>query len=344
MPSLEQKLMQLLLGKRGGSTRTSIIQLLMEKPYNTNQLAQMLGLNYRTVKYHIIKLLKNGIIEGSGIEGYGQTYHLTSEMKVRYDRIDATMKKLNEIKTSPLLFEKTFKQTRDAVFLLNTDGKVLFMNESAEALYGYSEDDVLGRALMIFDTPDLLKDAVENIGEVKEIGPLDTKGRTKAGEVIDINAHIEAIQDNEGNIMGVHVLSRDIRERKRAENQLMDVQDYLEDVLETIPIPLVLLDEDSDIIYANPSFCELFDIELKDSLRKNLHEVGNKHLDIPELKEIVRDIVSDGVPISNYRIEMAAGKNGKKGGRWKMLLNARPLQRALDKSRQILLTLEELPR
>ena len=48
-----RELMNLILGRKGGETTIRIIDQLLERPYNINQLSKKLGLNYKTIKYHI---------------------------------------------------------------------------------------------------------------------------------------------------------------------------------------------------------------------------------------------------------------------------------------------------
>jgi DNA-binding transcriptional ArsR family regulator len=47
---------------RGGPTRIKIINLIMKRPYNMNQLSKKLGMDYKTVQHHIKILEENRII------------------------------------------------------------------------------------------------------------------------------------------------------------------------------------------------------------------------------------------------------------------------------------------
>jgi predicted transcriptional regulator len=73
----------LILGTRGGLNRAKIIKKLKDQPYNSNQLAEELNVNYRTVTHHI-KILENSNVVSSFGEKYGKMYFLSDEMKKNY--------------------------------------------------------------------------------------------------------------------------------------------------------------------------------------------------------------------------------------------------------------------
>ena len=64
--SLKYLLGWLITGTSGGATRAEIISALKETPQNANQLANALGRDYRTIRYHLDVLRKNGIITSAG--------------------------------------------------------------------------------------------------------------------------------------------------------------------------------------------------------------------------------------------------------------------------------------
>ncbi len=77
---MKKILWELLAGTKGGTNRARIINTLKTRPYNANQLAERLSLNYKTVKYHLDILEKNGIITSTS-KGYGTLYFLSKKME-----------------------------------------------------------------------------------------------------------------------------------------------------------------------------------------------------------------------------------------------------------------------
>ena len=83
----------LIAGTRGGVTRAKIIQTLKASPQNANQLANMLGMDYRTIRHHLQVLEKNKIIVSAG-DRYGLTFFLSSEMEENYALFEEIWEKL----------------------------------------------------------------------------------------------------------------------------------------------------------------------------------------------------------------------------------------------------------
>jgi DNA-binding transcriptional ArsR family regulator len=81
--SLKYLLGWLIAGTRGGASRAKIIETLKETPQNANQLANQLGMDYRTIRHHLKVLEKNKIITTAG-EGYGTTYFLSPALEENY--------------------------------------------------------------------------------------------------------------------------------------------------------------------------------------------------------------------------------------------------------------------
>lgn len=67
------ELTELILGRKGGKTTIKIIDKLLLRPYNMNQLANILNMDYNTIKYHMKKIHKHEYVL-KGNEKYGNLY------------------------------------------------------------------------------------------------------------------------------------------------------------------------------------------------------------------------------------------------------------------------------
>ena len=81
---LKHLLQWLIIGSRGGPNRAHIIETLRKEPKNANQLAGLLGVDYRTIRHHIEVLEKNQLITSMG-EQYGKMYFLSIELEENFE-------------------------------------------------------------------------------------------------------------------------------------------------------------------------------------------------------------------------------------------------------------------
>ncbi len=94
-PYMRKRLMQVFTGMQGRYTRLKIIKCLHEQPYNINQLADELGLSYKTVEHNINVLEKNNMIDGVG-EKYGQIFFLSTLLENNLHVVDDIVKELEK--------------------------------------------------------------------------------------------------------------------------------------------------------------------------------------------------------------------------------------------------------
>ena len=86
-------LLYLFTGTRGGFTRLRIIMLLLQRPYNTHQLAKELDLDYKAVQHHMQVLEKNNLVSKLG-QKYGAIFNLSNFLEYNISALDEAIEKL----------------------------------------------------------------------------------------------------------------------------------------------------------------------------------------------------------------------------------------------------------
>jgi PAS domain S-box-containing protein len=225
MRALKKTLSYLILGQKGGQNRIQILQLLDERPYNLNQLAEILEVNYRTVKHHMDILLKNELVSTSRTGGYGEVYFLTPDMEGNMEVFRDIIKKferskkLSDFTSSPEFFQKVMEQTNDAIFIMNKEGQVFFLNKSAERLCGIKPEEIIGDPICLFPDEKMQEEMIKNVTESGHIVGHETQLKHASGKLINVNLTMNAIKDDKGKIIGVSLLTRDISDQKIAEDR-----------------------------------------------------------------------------------------------------------------------------
>lgn len=88
-------LLYLFTGTKGGYTRLKIIMHLEARPFNTNQLAQELKIDYKAVQHHMRVLEKNHLVTKVG-EKYGAVFHLSNFLEINISSLGEIIDKLEQ--------------------------------------------------------------------------------------------------------------------------------------------------------------------------------------------------------------------------------------------------------
>ena len=83
----------LLLQRKGGKTSARIIEQLLIRPYNSNQMAKALNVSYNTAYYHFQLMVKNKLIEKKETK-YGTFYVATEKLINEKDSFEEIKKLL----------------------------------------------------------------------------------------------------------------------------------------------------------------------------------------------------------------------------------------------------------
>ncbi|MFM9264599.1 chemotaxis protein CheB [Tychonema sp. BBK16] len=151
------------------------------------------------------------------------------------------------------------------------------------------------------------------------------------------NLRIRPYRTTENLIDGVVMVWIDIDALKRSAQTLELARNYAETIVETVQIPLVVLDTDLEVNTANRCFYDTFQVSFPDTSKISLFELGNGQWNIPKLRSILADILVSDVELLNFELDHVFEQIGQKT----MLLNACKLQRE-DQGLMILLSIEDI--
>ncbi len=118
-------------------------------------------------------------------------------------------------------------RARDAIAVVDLDGRVTYWNKSAERLYGWTADEAIGRAAgELFerntDLPEFRKAFAEALSTGEWTGELVPISRS--GQRVITEGRWTLLRDHEGRPAGMLTINTDITERKRLEEQFLRAQ------------------------------------------------------------------------------------------------------------------------
>ncbi len=137
---------------------------------------------------------------------------------------DITAKKLAE--EAQLRHSAIVESSEDAIISKNLDAVITSWNPGAQQIFGYNEQEALGKPITILVPRELLNEEQEILGKLKageRIGHYETVRVTKAGERVPVSLCISPIKDATGTIVGFSKIARNLSEQKRAEQALAEM-------------------------------------------------------------------------------------------------------------------------
>ena len=101
-----------------------------------------------------------------------------------------------------------------------------------------------------------------------------------------------------------------------------DIQNYAQNIVDTVREPLLILDATLRIQSANRAFYQMFHVSAGETEGRLIYELGNGQWDIPDLRTLLEDIVPKSSVFDDFELDHTFPVIGRRV----MLLNARKLQ------------------
>src|SRR5580658_3116145 len=107
----------------------------------------------------------------------------------------------------------------DAIVAKDLDGFITNWNSSAERIFGYREDGVLGKPITIIIPPELQAqeaDILRRLRSGERIEHFETVRVTKAGKRVLISLTVSPVRDLSGRIVGASKIARDVTQIRQS--------------------------------------------------------------------------------------------------------------------------------
>ncbi|HJT41947.1 MAG TPA: PAS domain S-box protein [Rhizomicrobium sp.] len=133
----------------------------------------------------------------------------------------------------------------DAIIGTTMEGFITDWNRSAEVIFGYSAEDIIGKSITLLLPPGLENEEQEILSRVRKGEKADhfeTRRRCKDGSVIDVSVTVSPVWDDDGTLIGASMVARDITAARAAQASLREREAHLQSVLDTVPDAMVVID------------------------------------------------------------------------------------------------------
>ena len=139
-----------------------------------------------------------------------------------------------ESKRREELYRSLLDSSPDAVVVYDMAGNAQYVNDSFVGIFGWTLDEVKNKRIPF--VPESHREATMEmidrvVGDGFACSGFETKRHTKDGRTLDISLSASRYHDHEGAPAGMLVILSDITERKRAEAELEEYRNHLEDLV-----------------------------------------------------------------------------------------------------------------
>jgi len=206
-----------------------------------------------------------------------------SEQKAAQEQIRATNQTLQAlIHASPLV-----------IVSLDMEGNVTLWNRAAEELFGWTEEEVLGKPYP--PVPEGKQEEFKALLELSKRGEsiarMPLRRKRKDGTLVDIRAWSAPLYDADGNITTEISVIEDVTEQKRAEEALRESEERFRAIFESSPIAMVVRNLAGQFVQTNHAFQEMLGYTMEELQGMSFSDITHPD-DLEESVELYQELMA----------------------------------------------------
>lgn len=207
-------------------------------------------------KHHKLRAIgKSSQYEATYLTKSGKTIPLLvvgvpSKMGGSYG-IHVDLREIQRFNRQEKITRQILKFSTEAIVILNPHRQVTLWNNGATKLFGYTEEEVLGKSIDIIIPQEAIisnKALVEEVDEKGQIQNREGCRMDKNGEIKDVLISVSKVLDEKNNLRGYLLIYRDVSFQKRANGELQKRFETIQDAYKELGLQRRHLDYLYEII------------------------------------------------------------------------------------------------
>ncbi|GGA46337.1 PAS domain S-box protein [Paenibacillus physcomitrellae] len=224
-----------------------------------------------------------------------------SEIVIVSRDINERIESLEQLEESQRKYRMIAENAREIITFTDPRGLIQSISPAVTLLLGYSEQEVIGTNIFDYWHPDerLAKQSSELSGSWSSSTPC-SRLRHKDGHYVHIETAFQPVRNDAGEIVQVLCISRNITERKLAEDELRMTKEKLESFISNHADAVWMMDRDGYVQQINAAFQKLFDWSSAEILCKQLPVIREQ--DQRQMDELKAKVLSGGSVVGHESV------------------------------------------
>ncbi|MDD5224712.1 MAG: PAS domain S-box protein [bacterium] len=181
------------------------------------------------------------------------TRHVLVSISVQIGNAITRIKAENALRESEEKYRNLVEDIPDSVTILDLEGNCRFANQATEKVLGYPPEEAVGKNIADVTLPAYLSKSLEGLATAMQGKPIpyfESMIRRKDGTLVPVETGGQVLY-RDGKVIGIQTVTRDITERKRAEENLRENERKLNAIINGSPIALFVINQDHQVIHWN---------------------------------------------------------------------------------------------
>ncbi len=212
---------------------------------------------------------------GDDSEGYYMGFSVSSGNIIITWEPGSLQKKNDALRRSRIEFESFADMLPEMIYEVDLNGKLVFANTQALKFSGYSVEEMRKGLYISQFFPDNYKRMIENLAAIRnpeDISSNEYYARRKDGSLVPIVTHSFAMF-HDGKITGYRGTISDISSHKIYEEQITREKAFLEHLIDSTPLAIVISDVPGRITLVNKEFTNLFGYTSAEAVNRNINDL-----------------------------------------------------------------------
>jgi PAS domain S-box-containing protein len=184
------------------------------------------------------------------------------------------------IRKSETKYRELVENANSIILRVDMGGRITFFNEFAQNLFGYTQDEVLGRKSLGLLMPEFdssgrkMQDILDQAARCPEkYQYYETEALRRNGERLQVAWTNKGVRDAKGRIVEYLCVGHDITASREAEQQMASMRQFLQHIVDSMPSALISVDLDQRITQWNQEAARLTGIEPEQALDSPLSQI-----------------------------------------------------------------------